>query len=447
MKWFGCSMLIVVLTIFLWPGLAFCVVLPGVPPGFFPPDVEKFIGGRFIEGVSPESVRKLDKSSVVKLVEALDRRSLESYHSRIISALGIIGDVRARSPLVNYIESPSGPISLERFTAMLGAPLALGRLAAQGDKESLEYLLRRSSVENWSGLRWLFLEAGDLQGVFLTRAVLNGLGVSGRPEALRRLEELRGRDDKILQESIEDNIILNKRVASEGLASVDKSSKRRFSCTIGESGEVVKACGSSGSSIEPVRKIVTQPLTIVRHIAVPVNRKDLDKALEEASGLLQVSSRNNDYDCPVEFSMAKAGPINFFGEFKDGDSFVQVESQLLRILCRPDARIKLVGGISGYNLCETKGDGSFAGCAEEPGKNIIMVPSTLGDIWAHEFGHNQGLHHRSDSIYAVMHPTAPGTDEVNVTECVCMQENGRISKSVQAKGAKRKGTVRTRCKD
>jgi hypothetical protein len=100
--------------------------------------------------------------------------------------------------------------------------LALGLLAHKGGDKELPYLenLIGRMEEKQSQFSWKppqYIEAIGLN-VYLARQAIQALGVSGRPEAKAFLEKLK--NDPRLKDIVADALLLNDRVATNGLASV-----------------------------------------------------------------------------------------------------------------------------------------------------------------------------------------------------------------------------------
>jgi len=380
--------------------------------------VRLFIDKPLPSGVSYDEANLLGKQSIPILEDIIFRSRFERSHSRVIAALGAIGDARALPSLESYVDLTKGEISLARFDAILVAQSAIGLLAAHDDT-ALNYLLRRTDVEFWEKQSWTFKGAGDGKSVVMVRAVMNGLGLSGREEARKRLEELSQKKELI--ECAKDNITLNLRIALNAAGEALLSG-----------GEVKVACsdgttsGSEGSSegANPTgSQLVVHPVTISRHVDTMIDEARVRGSFIAASNLLKDENFKGDVACNVELRLN--GRVEDFGAQKDADNVITCPSQLRRVLCKSGTRVKLVTSLVGTNLCETTGYGKFAGCAEEPGLNIIMGDPMSGGVLAHEFGHNKGLPHRDDSERrAIMNSTASGTNGVDADECEAFRKGG-----------------------
>jgi len=169
---------------------------------------------------------------------------------------------------------------------------------------------------------------------------------------------------------------------------------------------------------------IAQSISVSRHVDTVITEAQVDNKLAAATRRLRLreDETSGDIRCCVHLRLAK--PIAAFGKSNDHDDVIQDETQLRRVLMLPGARIKLVTAIQGVHLCGTKNIGSFEGCAEIGGKNIVLAMGAPSDVWAHEFGHNQGLPHRNTSTDLIMHESAFGTHEIDVKECSRFQDKG-----------------------
>jgi hypothetical protein len=140
-----------------------------------------------------------------------------------------------------------------------------------------------------------------------------------------------------------------------------------------------------------------------------------DVILKDGSAVLQTKDGPEDMVCPVE--LRRAGGVT---AFTAGNGTVNSEADYKAILALP-GQVKVVNQI---NWC-----GAFSlniiGCAPTPGSSLIVVRDTPGQegiLWVHEFGHNKGLVHRSESV-AMMNAVI-GADHrtINEAESKAIQE-------------------------
>ena len=166
---------------------------------------------------------------------------------------------------------------------------------------------------------------------------------------------------------------------------------------------------------------VTHRLTISRYSSTtPTNVSAMltdtraDEILDDAATVLQVNDGPGDVACSVAF--ARSGNV---GVFTTGDGSLDTKAEL-------NAVFKLAGNVKvvrEVNYCG-KVNTSFIGCGGTPGTSFVVERHTTneeGILWAHEFGHNQGVKHRTDSdrqFDARHHRYEPEACQSNGVQCV-----------------------------
>lgn len=154
-------------------------------------------------------------------------------------------------------------------------------------------------------------------------------------------------------------------------------------------------------------------LSVSRHTSVSVTDAEVDLILEEASEVLQVNNGGGD-DVPCDVVFLRSGAVT---SFSTGDGTVDSQAEYNTAIALA-GRVKVVADIT---WCS--GFGAFAGCAPSPGSSQLVVlqglPHLDGIIWAHEYGHTQGLGHRSPASdrYVMNSWVAGRSTRVNTTEC------------------------------
>ncbi|RMG45043.1 MAG: hypothetical protein D6718_08655 [Acidobacteria bacterium] len=133
----------------------------------------------------------------------------------------------------------------------------------------------------------------------------------------------------------------------------------------------------------------------------------LDDVLENASLRAGRSDYSGDVACCI--TVSRSGTARSFGTPGDGRDTIDSSSEMTSVLNDPAARVKVVRAI---NYCGGPGF-NIIGCAWTPGNGMAVVRlsniNTEAITWIHEYGHNTGLFHVSDSR-RIMHGTNYGTN-------------------------------------
>jgi hypothetical protein len=159
-------------------------------------------------------------------------------------------------------------------------------------------------------------------------------------------------------------------------------------------------------------------LTIARHAAVAFSNATADTQLRVSTSRLRIKNRATDCACCV--ALTRSGDVGTFGTAGDGLDVITSQEELRSVLAVATHRVKVVTAMNG-NMCG--GNGPLLGCAFTPGTSLAITADAPAIAWAHEFGHNQGLHHRTDSDRLVMYPTGYSyLDEVDAAECTAFRE-------------------------
>lgn len=165
--------------------------------------------------------------------------------------------------------------------------------------------------------------------------------------------------------------------------------------------------GGNGGNVQPF----TFSLRVARQVDQPLSASFVDATLAEASTILQVvDSVCPDVATPVTF--ARNGDIDTFDV---APAVVTTEAQLDDIFRYP-ADLKVVTMMVG--VCGTFRPGNLAvvlGCGVA-GDSAVLTRDAPTDVWAHEWGHVQGLPHRDDCRSNLMHTFELETNAVNATE-------------------------------
>jgi len=155
---------------------------------------------------------------------------------------------------------------------------------------------------------------------------------------------------------------------------------------------------------------VTRNLVVKRYTSSVCSNSDADAIFAESTDILQTDDGVSDVACSV--ILQRSGSVTSFTT-GDGSLDNQTEFDAVDNL---SGNVKVVNAI---NWCGVIGF-NFVGCAYSPATSqAVMRMSTThleGILWAHEYGHTQGLPHRSGDN--VMDPTITSSHtHVNANEC------------------------------
>ena len=199
------------------------------------PDIRNFVRQVYIHGLPLQEVEKFDAATTVPiLLEMLGDAREEEHWPNIVATLGMLGDVRAVDPLIQFAEKEvPGPLSDAHYNAKLSAVMALGYIVNKGKSDkALRYLAAGLDPDVWTqrGIKWSNPRQSDQAAVrrdLITMSIL-GLAVSGNrtaaetlrahgrsattPQAKRMRAELPNVDD-----TLRDALEANERIARSGL--------------------------------------------------------------------------------------------------------------------------------------------------------------------------------------------------------------------------------------
>ena len=187
-----------------------------------------------------------------------------------------------------------------------------------------------------------------------------------------------------------------------GLRKIDAGSSTKYTVNL-----------TAGSSPPPTPTIKTVRVVVHRHATVSLSAAQADRILADMGGVLQQKDQSNDVATAIRF--VRNGAVRVLPSSIPG--VIQTQSQLSSLLA-VGSGVKIVRGI---RWCGGPG-GSIIGCAPV-GSSIVNIAavrfttSQEGILWAHEYGHNVGLSHRTNDANAVMYPSiAPNRRVVNQSE-------------------------------
>jgi len=184
--------------------------------------IREFVFAGYVHGVPYAEAKAYGPEAIPVLAEILSDQEKKEHWTKAVGVLGYIGDPEAVDVLTAFLSTLQGEVSIHVFRSVLSVPPTLGHLA-QHDDRSLEMLIRLAEGNTLEELplniTFQRYEGESLSEV-LGRLAIQGLGISGRPEALVYLEGRRGDIRPDWVDNIEEAIALNRRVQNEGAAEV-----------------------------------------------------------------------------------------------------------------------------------------------------------------------------------------------------------------------------------
>ena len=163
-----------------------------------------------------------------------------------------------------------------------------------------------------------------------------------------------------------------------------------------------------------------QMITIRRNSQEGFTTDRADRAMQSATGLLQSGTDGaGDHACAVRF--LRSGSVPTF----TGPNTITTDTQMNQVLGVTTARAKVVheitrcGGVTNVNIIGCARQGTMV--VEDVVDNDNSTGSALeGPMWAHEFGHTQGLAHRTDnnSINVMNRSIGANSRVISETECL-----------------------------
>lgn len=170
--------------------------------------------------------------------------------------------------------------------------------------------------------------------------------------------------------------------------------------------------------VDPAAVHDTHSLTFARHVDTAFAAATADQGLPLANlELLTCDSEvAGDQDVGCQVTLQRTGALGTFGATGDGLDVATTNAEIQAVMGNGAAYVKVITSIQWCG--GPPSGGTIIGCAPT-GSTLVIVNGlsnlTTGRVLVHEFGHNQGLPHRSNPGNPIMAPFIGG-NEVNVAE-------------------------------
>lgn len=185
------------------------------------PGVRALVTEHYPAGLPYTQAQAFGPAAVTELAAILSQKELESYWTNAVQMLGFLAEPAGVPVLMDFFSARHGELSVDAFRAILLVPQALGFIANRDDRQALDLLSAFArEVGSYPQASYGHYEGDELREA-LGRVAVQGLGLSGKPEALAVLQSLMADGAR---ESWSDNlqaaIELHVRVNSEGIAGI-----------------------------------------------------------------------------------------------------------------------------------------------------------------------------------------------------------------------------------
>lgn len=150
-------------------------------------DVRTFVTTWYCCGTPYDEARQYDRTHLPELRAILADPLLQEHWVKAIFVIGCIAQPSGTDILLDFLKRQSGEISVHRFRAVLGVFPALGQIAQSGDPRAIEVVRAFANPDHWrtANLRFTYKGyQGAAMGEVLGRLAIQGLGYSGRTDAL-----------------------------------------------------------------------------------------------------------------------------------------------------------------------------------------------------------------------------------------------------------------------
>ncbi len=424
----------------LVPALALVMILataPAVsaaaPEGTVSERVRRAAGALYVHGMTAEiAQREVGPEGVPELLVLL-RDPRFARRDNVVAILAYLGDGAARAALLAHLDAPAAALARpEEDRAALLVGEALGRMAARGDDAALDALLRMTAPR--AAAAAVARAPGAAPGLAddLAASALRGLALARRPGGRDLAPAAQAALDLLRELDAPPDAGGSPIPAGEGArgdGASDDGARGPGAQSVSDEVAVAAAAAVAalaGTEAPPATEAMdTQtrvheaPLAYANHAGLTGGQRMDDARLDTVLKMARLRMGKADYagDVACCATLARSGAAKTFGAAGDGLDAIDTDPELRSVLNNNVARVKVVRQI---NYCGSSGT-NIIGCAWTPGNGMALVRmSDLGSeavLWAHEYGHNTGLSHATDTK-RIMYGTDFGTNNgLDQAEC------------------------------
>lgn len=384
----------------------------------------------YIHGITDEIAHSLiGPEGVPALIELLADPTFPR-RDNVVAYLGWLGDEAAADALLSYLRRPGVDLAVPaEDRAILLAPQSLGQIAGRGHRRALAALLDMTAEGANGGLLAVAAARGLRPSALrddLLEAAMRGLAYSGSPEAQQRLQDLA--NGRVRPRSVGEGRDLRPSAESalDRMGGVTPAGAGQLASAVVGGDVAATAPAAPASPEDPIlfdfdsnhTDVQKSLLTYANHPAVSnkMNNNRLDKILADFS--LRQGKADFDEDVACCAGVGRSGSAQSFGSVNDGLDTIDNATEMFTVLNHNSARVKVVRAI---NYCGAGSGTNIIGCAWISAKGMALVRfGSIGDegaLWGHEYGHNTGLSHNSDSRYIMYECLCGNNFGLTQSEC------------------------------
>jgi hypothetical protein len=202
--------------------------------------VSEFVHKVYVSGIPYDEASQYKSSDVPFLIQMLEDPNEKPYWANIALLLEIIGDEKALSSLIAFIErDPGGELTESHYVAKTSAIMGLGYLINKSNsKKALNYLVAGASPDAWekrkiTGLTTKWHATVEERNLDMAKYAILGLALAGTKEsgqALLRLQTQAASSTNIAAQQeagvISQALSEHQKIVNEGLSGYYKKNHR-----------------------------------------------------------------------------------------------------------------------------------------------------------------------------------------------------------------------------